>query len=106
MITNSVGSMQYGMNQMQGMGQSKGAGNQMKEMMQQLPEEDRASIREQMQNLDPTQRKEIMGQISQINTSDMSVEELSASLLSLFDPTTEDESKESSYPDSSFSIYA
>jgi hypothetical protein len=106
MMTNSVGSMYGGMNQMQGMGQGKGAGGQMKEIMQQLPQEDRQALREQMQGMDQAQRKEMMGEISQLDTSNMSVEEISASILDLLDTSTNSEEEDSSLDSSSFSIYA
>ncbi|GEM_PF-6702675 len=62
----------------------------MKEIMQQLPQEDRQAIREQMQSTDQTQRKEFMSQVSELDTTNMSTEELSSSLLSLLAPENEE----------------
>ncbi len=93
MNVNSVGSMQ----QMQHRyGQVQGGGNQaMKEIMQQLPQEDRQSIRDQMQSLDPSQRKDIMDQISELDTTNMSADELSQTLLSMFDTSSDNQDSSS-----------
>ncbi len=104
MDINAMSSMQQ-MRKMDGTGggqENGGAGKAMREMMQQLPEEQRASIQEQMQGLDPTQRKDMVSQIAQLDTSDMSVDDLTASILDLLSPETEEEPTTSS----SFSIYA
>ncbi|HIP03285.1 MAG TPA: hypothetical protein EYG75_07185 [Campylobacterales bacterium] len=71
-------------------------------MMQQLPQEQRASIQEQMQGLNPTQRKDMVSQIAQLDTSDMTVDDITASILDLLNPEEADETTSSA----SFSIYA
>lgn len=101
---NSVGSMQQ-MRSMDGtgMGQGNGGpGREMREMMQQLPEEQQASIREQMQSLNPAERKDMVSQIASLDTSDMTIDDLTASILDILTPKN-DKTPASS---SSFSVYA
>ena len=43
-----------------------------------------------MQSTDQTQRKEFMSQVSELDTTNMSTEELSSSLLSLLAPENEE----------------
>jgi regulator of PEP synthase PpsR (kinase-PPPase family) len=72
--------------------------------MQQIPSEDREALREKMQGLDPAQRKDMMNQISSIDTTNMSIEEMSSPLLDLFTNTDEEESSNST--DSLLDMYA
>ena len=100
----STGSMQQmQMRKMDGTGMGQGNGQgKMSEIMQQLPQEDKTAIKEQMQSLDPAQRKDMVSQISQMDTSSMSVDEITASILDLLSPKEE----ESTTSTSSFSVYA
>jgi len=109
MDINAMGSMQ----QMQmrkmdgtGMGQGNGGGNQqMREIMQQLPQSDRDAIREQMQSLDLAQRPDMLSQISQLDRSSMSVEEITSSIMDIINPKQEEENS-GGWTGSSFSMYA
>ncbi len=102
MNVNATGAM--GMGQMHGMGQGQGQNGAMKEIMQQLPQEDRQAIREQMQSMDQTQRKDFMSQISELDTTNMSTQELSDTLLSMLSPATTEENSTSE--DSLLDFYA
>ena len=84
-------------------GTGGGMGQMMKATMSMLPEETGAEIKSLMQTLEPTQRKDIMTQMSEIETSNMTVEDLTAAIMDLFQPENTEE--DSSYP-SSFSAYA
>ncbi len=92
MNVNATGAM--GSGQMYGMGQAQGQNSAMKEIMQQIPQEDRQAIREQMQSMDQTQRKEFMSQISELDTASMDTQELSSTLLDLLSPEKEDTTNE------------
>lgn len=99
----STGSMQQmQMRKMDGTGMGQGNGQgKMSEVMQQLPKEDKTAIKEQMQSLDPAQRKDMVSQISQMDTSSMSIDEITTSILDLLNPKAE-----STTSSSSFSVYA
>ena len=86
-----------------GGGQGNGYGRMMKETIQMLPEETQADIKSLMQTLEPADRKDTMLQIGQIESSNMTVEDLTAAIMDIFQPTQEAE--DSSFP-SSFSVYA
>ncbi len=89
MNVGATGSMQqvYGV---QGQGQ-QGQGGMMKEIMQQIPQEDRSSLREKMQSMSETERKDMMSQVNELDTANMSIDELTASLLDIFNTDTEEE---------------
>ncbi len=78
-------------------------GKMMRETIQMLPEDMQSDIQNLMQTLDPQNKKEIMTQMAQLESSNMTVEDLSAAIMKLFNPTTQ--AQKSSYP-SSFSTYA
>lgn len=106
MNVNAAASMQQTqMRKMDGTGggQSSGAGKMMQETMQLLPEDTKADIKSLMQTLDPTGKKDAMAQIAQIETSNMTVEDLTTAIMDVFKPSQA--STKSSYP-SSFSVYA
>jgi hypothetical protein len=75
----------------------------MKDIMQQIPQEDRASFREKMQEMSPTERKDMMSQVSELDTSNMSIDELTASLMDIFGSSEDEENKSE---DSLLDIYA
>lgn len=75
----------------------------MRETIQMLPEDMQSDIKSLMQTLDPVGKKEITTQMAQIESSNMTVEDLSAAIMKLFNPSAEAE--KSSYP-ASFSTYA
>lgn len=68
-----------------------------------LPKETQSDIKSLMQTLDSTSKKDAMKQIVEMDSSNMSVEDLIASITELLNPALG--AKESSYP-SSFSVYA
>jgi len=106
MNVNATGSMQQmQMRKMDGSGggQGNGMGRMMKETLSILPEETQADIKSLMQTLDPSAKKDTMAQITQIESSNMTVEDLTAAIMDIFQ--TGEEATESSYP-SSFSVYA
>jgi len=84
-------------------GQGNGLGRMMRETIQMLPEDVQADVKSLMQTLDPAAKQDAMKQMAQIETSNMTVEDLTAAIMDLFNPTAEAE--ESSYP-ASFSVYA
>ncbi len=75
----------------------------MRETIQMLPEDMQSDIKNLMQTLDPVGKKDVMTQMAQIESSNMTVKDLSAAIMKLFNPTAEAE--KSSYP-ASFSAYA
>ena len=75
----------------------------MRETIQMLPEDTQSDIKNLMQTLDPQSKKEIMTQMAQLESSNMTVEDLTAEIMKLFNPTQE--ATKSSYP-ASFSAYA
>ena len=83
--------------------QSNGMGRMMSETLQMLPQETQADIKSLMQTLDPKMKKDAMSQMSQIESSNMTVEDLTAAIMDIFNPTQETD--KSSFP-SSFSAYA
>jgi len=84
-------------------GTGGGMGRMMKETLSALPEDTQADIKSLMQTLDPAAKKDAMSQISQIETSNMTVEDLTAAIMDIFEPSQE--ASTSSFP-SSFSVYA
>jgi len=86
-----------------GSGQGNGMGRMMKETLSMLPQETQADIKSLMQTLDPTAKKDAMKEMTQIETSNMTVEDLTAAIMDIFQPSQSAE--KSSYP-SSFSVYA
>ncbi len=83
--------------------QNNGLNRMMRETIQMLPEDTQSDIKNLMQTLDPVGKKDVMTQMAQIESSNMTVEDLSAAIMKLFNPTAEAE--KSAYP-ASFSAYA
>ncbi len=86
-----------------GGGQGNGMGRMMKETLSMLPEETQSEIQSLMQTLDPSANKDVMKELIEIDTSNMTVEDLTAAIMDIFQPSETEET--SSYP-SSFSVYA
>jgi hypothetical protein len=84
-------------------GQSPDMNRMMRETLSTLPEQTQADIKSLMQTFDPTARKDAMKEMTQIETSNMTVEDLTAAIMDIFQPGQKAE--KSSYP-SSFSVYA
>jgi len=80
-----------------------GMGSMMKAAMAELPPETQADIKSLMQTLDPTSKQDAIKQITQMDRSNMSVEDLTSSIMDLLNPSAA--TSQSSYP-SSFSVYA
>ena len=110
MNVNSTASMQQtqlrkmdGTGNCQGNCQGNGMGGMMQDTLSLLPQETQAEIKSLMQELEPTQKQDTMREMTQIETSNMTVEDLTAAIMDLFQPT--ESTEESSFP-SSFSTYA
>ena len=86
-----------------GGGQGNGIGKMMQETLSALPRETQSDIKSLMQTLDPTAKKDAMREMTQIETSNMTVEDLTAAIMDIFQPSQE--AAKSSYP-GSFSVYA
>ncbi len=86
-----------------GGGQGNGMSKIMNETMQGLPAETQEDIKSLMQTLDMSARKDVMNEMSQIDSSNMTVEDLTSAIMNIFNPNSTQE--KSSYP-SSFSTYA
>ena len=81
----------------------QGINAMMKATMAGLPEQTQTDIKSLMQTLDPTSKQDAMKQITEMDTSNMTVEDLTTSITNLLNPSSK--SSQSSYP-SSFSVYA
>jgi len=82
---------------------SNGMGQMFQATIAGLSKESQSDIKSLMQTLDPTGKQDAMKQIKEMDTANMSVEDLIASITELLNPALS--TKESSYP-SSFSVYA
>ena len=82
---------------------NQGMGRMMKETISQLPEESQADIKSLMQTLDSAGKKDAISKMSEIDSSNMTVEDLTEAIMDIFQPTQS--TQKSSYP-SSFSVYA
>ncbi len=104
-VNSSIMAQQTQMRKMDGTGasQGNGYGRMMQETLSMLPEETQSDIKSLMQTLDPAARKDAMKEMTQIETSNMTVEDLTAAIMDIFQPSQTAEA--SSYP-SSFSVYA
>ncbi len=104
-VSSTASMQQTQMRKMDGTGSGQGGGmrKMMQETMQTLPQETKTDISSLMQTLDPTARKDAMSQIAQIETANMSVEDLTGAIMDILKPTQT--SSTSTYP-SSFSVYA
>ena len=106
-VNASTSAQQTQMRKMDGTGggQGNGAmGKMMKETMSLLPEETQTDIQALMQALDPADKQAAKAQMTQIETENMTVEDLTAAIMDIFG-VDEQSSSASSYP-SSFSVYA
>jgi len=88
-----------------GGGQGQGMGKMMNDTISQLPEESQADIKSLMQGLDQQGKQDAMSQISQLDTTNMSVDEITSEVMSALEPA-KSTTQESTYPDSSFTVYA
>ncbi len=80
-----------------------GMGKMMRENLAMLPDETQGEIKSLMQTLDPRAKQDTMTQMALIETSNMTVEDLTKAIMDMFNPTAEAEA--SSFP-ASFSAYA
>lgn len=79
MQVESSGQMQQHMRKMDGSGQGSG----MREMMQSMSPEDRTAFREQMSLLSETDRQTMKDQMAQMDTKNLSSQDLSQQLMSM-----------------------
>jgi hypothetical protein len=82
---------------------SSGMNRMMLETLSMLPEQTQTDIKSLMQTLDPAAKQDSKAQMAQIESANMTVEDLTAAIMDIFKPSTTTTS--SSYP-SSFSVYA
>ncbi len=68
-------------------GSGGGQGGGMKDVMQQLPEADRNAIKEQMQSLSPSDKVAAKDQINQIDSSTMTLDDYTQSIMNILNPT-------------------
>jgi len=84
-------------------GSGTGYGQMMKDTLSTLPKETQTEIKAIMQSLEPSQKKDTMAEMAQIESANMTVEDLTAAIMDIFQPSATAE--KSSYP-GSFSAYA
>jgi len=85
---NSMQQMQY-MNQIQNRrGQGMGKGHGMGQLMQALPQDFREQLRNTLQSMDETQRKDIVSQLKELDVANMSQDELIAQIQNILNPTS------------------
>jgi len=106
-VSSSSSMQQTQMRKMDGSGggQGQGMGKMMNDTISQLPEESQADVKSLMQGLDQQGKQDAMSQISQLDTSNMSVDEISTEVMDILEPKNTTKST-STYPDSSFTTYA
>ena len=75
----------------QGNGQGGGMKGAMQSTMQALPEDTQTAIKEQLQQLDPAAKKDMASQIASLDSSNMSVDELTASIMDMLNPQSTQE---------------
>ena len=103
-----IGSTNYAqLSQMKKMDENYGANANMSRMIQdtisKLPEESQTDIKSFMKSLDESEKKDIMTKMNQIDSSNMSVDDLIAAIMDIYKEPSQTTQK-SSYP-SSFSVY-
>jgi len=81
-----------------GGGQGNGAGKIMREMMAELPQEEREVIQGQMQVLNPTDKANMTTQMSEIDTTNKTVDDIMASIMDILKP-------QEPKPTTGFSVY-
>ena len=86
MNVNTQMQQQVQMRKMDGSGEGKGMGKMVQETMQILPTQTQTDVRSSLQALDVVARKEAMTQISQLDTSNMSVDDLTTALMDIVKP--------------------
>ncbi|NPA45382.1 MAG: hypothetical protein GXO49_07605 [Chlorobi bacterium] len=103
MNINGAGSMEQ-MRMMHRYGAGNGNGNmEMRNIMQQLPEDSRNSIRDQLKSLSPDQRKAAVSQITQLDFSNMGTEDLQSSISNIIN-SVQTETSNSYFSDNLFNI--
>ena len=106
MNVNSANNMQQTqMRKMDGTGNGNGGAmnKMMNETLSLVPEETKVEIQSLMQTLSPEEKQSAKAQMAQIESANMTVEDLTAAIMDIFKP--EEDSSKSSYP-ASFSVYA
>ncbi len=78
-----------------GVGNGGPRGGGMGAIMQTLPSEDQSAIQEQMSSLSQTDRVAAMDQIRQLDTSSMSSDEVTQSIMDILNPTPTTSTQES-----------
>jgi len=78
-------------------------GKAMRETLSQLPQESQEDIKSLMQSLNSVDKRDSMLKMSEIDSANMTVEDLTKAIMDIFQPTKTPQ--KSSYP-SSFSVYA
>ena len=105
-VNNTNPMQQTQMRKMDGTGNGNGNGamnKMMNETLSLVPEETKTEIQSLMQALSPEEKQSAKAQMAQIESANMTVEDLTAAIMDIFKP--QEENSKSSYP-SSFSVYA
>ena len=99
MNVGATGSMeQMQMRKMEGTGGGQGKGSGMKEIMQSLSSEDQAVMKEQMSSMSMDERMAMVSQMKEVDSSSMSGEEYTQTLLDILNQSDTNEEE-------GFSIY-
>ena len=102
MQVNSSASMQQTQTRaMDGSGQGKGGSGGMKDIMQSLSTDDRATLQEQMKSMSPEERSSKMSQMKEVDSASMSNEDYANTLLDILNTSTTNTAEANS-----FSVYA
>lgn len=94
------------MRKMDGSCQGQGQGGGMKEMMQSMSPEDRTAFREKMSSLSETDRQTMKDQMAQMDTKNLSSQDLSQQLMSMLLEYQNTASKHTSVSADTINTYA
>jgi len=100
-VNSTNSSLQMQMQKMDGSGSGQGQGG-MKDIMQNLSTEDRNTIKGQMSSMSPEEKASMVEQMKQVDQSSMSSQDYTQTLLDLLDQST----TENSSQDNLLSVYA
>lgn len=84
---------------------SNGIGKVANDTIAKLPEDKQADVQSLLKNLEQSEKRNVIKQIAQINSSDMTQEDLSSAISDIF-ATSQQAALKPSSQSSSFSVYA
>ncbi len=97
MNVGATGSMeqmqQMQMRKMDGTGGGQGQGGGMKDIMQSLSSEDQATMKDQLSSMSMEDRQAMVGQMKEVDSTTMSAEEYTQTLLDILDQNTQNEAE-------------